>query len=113
MVIGEQMNATEVRKKLNDIRFIYEMLAIPKDKMTELSKMTLKSLDEKYENESLTLWLCDQLTQSLDEIEKAKVVISTAQGILTGLNVGNIMSESLLHKDLRKVMIKYRGDYES
>lgn len=39
-------------------------------------------------------------------------IYHTAQGILTALNVGNVQSESLLHKDLRKKLIDYRAKHD-
>lgn len=39
-----------------------------------------------------------------------KKVIQVAQGVLTCLNIGNIHSESAIHKELRKVMINYRQE---
>lgn len=41
--------------------------------------------------------------------EQIKKLISTAQGILTALNVGNIETGSLLHLELRKIMIDFRA----
>ena len=38
----------------------------------------------------------------------AKEVTQCAQAVLTGLNVGHLHSESLMHKKLREVMIEYR-----
>lgn len=45
--------------------------------------------------------------------EKAlEEVIGWAQAVLNSLNVGDIKSESLLHKKLREVMIEYRASLE-
>jgi len=47
-----------------------------------------------------------------EQVERLKLVATTAQGVLTALNVGNVESESLLHKKLREVMIEYRKETE-
>lgn len=46
--------------------------------------------------------------KKMTEAEATKEVIHWAQAVLTALNVGDIQSESLIHKKLREVMIAYR-----
>jgi len=47
-----------------------------------------------------------------DYSKRTQPIIQVAQGILTGLNVHNLMSESPLHKNLREIMIKFRKSNE-
>jgi hypothetical protein len=46
--------------------------------------------------------------EAANKIEQLEEVMHWAQAMLTALNVGDIQSESLLHKKLREVMIHYR-----
>ena len=42
------------------------------------------------------------------EVDRLNIVMHTAQGVLTCLNIGDIKSESAMHIKLREVMIAYR-----
>ena len=56
------------------------------------------------------------MTTSSNTSDKSKAeqeVIDWAQAVLTALNVGDVMSGSLLHLKLREVMIAYRNTQEA
>ena len=85
-----------------------------RDKAFEVTALEIQILDLKAhgvdkvtarQNESLKT----KLLAACIERNEAKEVARCAQAVLTALNVGDVQSESPLHKKLREVMIAYRA----
>lgn len=61
--------------------------------------------DEETKDRVMDDKLADAFAKRLEALLAVKDIASM---VLTGLNIGNVQSESLLHKELRKVMITFR-----
>ena len=72
--------------------------------------MTYTSVGKKVCPADMVKVMETELQAAQAEVARLKEVAGWAQAVLTGLNVGNICSGSLLHEKLREVMIKYRRE---
>lgn len=78
------------------------------------NRQLVENGEQPIDPETLLTWFCNAMMSMYDsinnnEIKELRKVYSIVQATLTALNVGDVASESLLHKELRKAMIDYRA----
>jgi SNF family Na+-dependent transporter len=70
-----------------------------------MSREVLESMGEAFVTMGVKF---NQLAGLVSNLPSTEEVINTAQACLTALNTGNLEKDSLLHLELRKVLIAYR-----